>query len=524
MTSAGAGDVAARGSATPRTSDEARHTAAHAQLRGSSLLLIGRGVSLLATLAIQVIVVRYLTKTEYGAFAYALSIATLAAGLTTAGLDRAVPRFIPIYDEAKDHGRLIGTIAVALGTILGLGLVLVLAVVGLQGWLAGTGVADAQAVALLAILIALAPLQAVDDLQTALLAVVSTPRAIFVRRYLLTPGLRVLVVLLLAASGGDARFLATGYVLAAAIGVAIYGVFIWRVLRDRGFIRRALDSGIRFPIRAVFGFALPLLSTDLLYLVLGASDVVVLGYFRGPDAVADLRAVQPLAVLNQVVLSSFTLLYTPLAARLFARQDGAGAREAYWQTAVWIATLSFPIFAATSALAGPLTVFLFGPAYAESAVILAVLATGYYANAALGFNGLTLKIQGHIRLAVAIDLVAAAINIAAILALVPAFGAVGAAIGTATTLVVHNILKQIALQRATGIALFDVRSGALYAGIVGTAIVLWAVVAAVQPSLPLGILLVLGATVAVFALGRKRLDVGRVFPELRSVPVLGRLL
>ena len=524
MTSAGAGDVATRGSSGSRASDDARRTAAHVHLRGSSFLLVGRGVSLLATLAIQVIVVRYLSKEEYGAFAYAFSIATLAAGLTTAGLDRAVPRFVPIYDEANDHGRLIGTILVALCTILGLGLVLVLGVVALQGWLAGTGIAEAQAVALLAILIALAPLQAIDDLQTALLAVVSTPRAIFLRRYVLTPGLRVLVVLLLAASGGDARFLAVGYVVAAAIGVAIYGVFLWRLLSDRGFIRRALDSGIRFPFRAVFGFALPLLSTDLLYLVLGASDVVVLGYFRGPVAVADLRAVQPLAVLNQVVLSSFTLLYVPLAARLFARQDAEGAREAYWQSAVWIATLSFPIFAATSALAGPLTVTLFGSDYAESAVILAVLATGYYANAALGFNGLTLKIQGHIRLAVAIDLIAGVINVAAVLALVPALGAVGAALGTATTLVVHNVLKQIALRRATGIALFDVRSGALYGGIVAVSALLWIVVALVQPSLSIGIGLVLVATAAVFALGRKRLDVGQVFPELRSVPVLGRLL
>jgi len=90
---------AASGSAVADPSDGA----ARSQLRGSSLLLIGRGVSLLATIVIQVSIVRYLTKAEYGAFAYALSIATLLAGLTTAGLDRAVPRFVPIYDESTTH-------------------------------------------------------------------------------------------------------------------------------------------------------------------------------------------------------------------------------------------------------------------------------------------------------------------------------------------------------------------------------------------------------------------------------------
>ncbi|HEX5014974.1 MAG TPA: flippase [Candidatus Limnocylindrales bacterium] len=494
-----------------------------AHVRGSSLLLMGRGLSLLANFAVQVVIVRYLAKTEYGAFAYALSIATLAAGLTTAGLDRAVPRFLPIYDEARDDSRLVGTIAVAVTTILGLGLALVLAVIGLQGWLTGAGVGDSQAIALLVILIALAPLQALDDLQTGLLAVISTPKAIFVRRYILTPGLRVLVVALLAATGGTAAFLAFGYVAAAALGVVIYGFVVWRILRDRGYIRRALAGGVRFPVRDVFSFALPLLSTDLLYLAIGASDVIVLGYAHGATAVADLRAVQPLAMLNQVVLSSFTLLYMPLAARLFARDDRAGAQEAYWQTAVWIATLSFPIFAVTFSLAGPLTILLFGPAYASSGVILAILAVGYYANAALGFNGLTLKIHGRIRLAVGIDLGAMVLNVVAILLLVPPFGAVGAAVGTATTLVVHNVLKQAALRRATGIALFDGRSALLYGALALTAAALGVIAVVVRPPLVIGGILVGVASLIVLAIGRERLDIAAIFPEIRSIPILRRL-
>ena len=116
------------------------------------------------------------------------------------------------------------------------------------------------------------------------------------------------------------------------------------------------------------------------------------------------------------------------------------------------------------------------------------------------------------------------INVVAILALVPAFGAVGAALGTATTLVVHNILKQAALQRATGIALFDGRSVALYGGIVLAAAALWAAVAVVRPPLVVGIAMAAVATLAVFRLGRDRLDVARVFPELRSVPILRRLV
>lgn len=511
--------------ATPgrRTAAGSDISEAVGHLRGSSLLLAGRGLSLGVTFLAQVIIVRYLPKAEYGAFAYALSIATLLAGLTTAGLDRAVPRFLPIFQEHRDDSRFVGTILLAVATVLGLGLTAILAVVALQGVLTGSGFADRQSVALLAILIVLAPLQAFDDLQAGLLAVVSTPGAIFVRRYVLAPGLRLLVVVLLAASGGDARFLAAGYVAASAVAVVAYAVVLWRILGRSGVIGRARQTGIELPARDLFGFALPLLSTDLLYLVLGASDVVILGYVRGASEVADLRAIQPLAVLNLVVLSSFTLLYTPLAARLFARRDADGSNDAYWRSAIWIALLSFPIFIVTTTLAVPLATLLFGSRYAGSGTLLAILATGYYVNSALGFNGLTLKIHGHIRAAVLIDVTAAVVNVVANLALIPPLGALGAAIGTGLTLVLHNVLKQVALHRKTGIALFDASVVRVYVAIVAATVVVWGATALLALPTIAAALAVGGAIAVVIGISREQLMLSEVFPELRSLPLLGRL-
>ena len=71
------------------------------------------------------------------------------------------------------------------------------------------------------------------------------------------------------------------------------------------------------------------------------------------------------------------LLFTPLAARLFARGDRAGIRELYWRTAAWMAVFSFPVFALTFVCAHELTVALFGERYASSAPVLALLALGY---------------------------------------------------------------------------------------------------------------------------------------------------
>ena len=101
--------------------------------------------------------------------------------------------------------------------------------------------------------------------------------------------------------------------------------------------------------------AAPILSLGIPTLIIlnMADDLRARG---GSVDVAAFRAVQPTARLNQIVLQSFALLFTPAAARLFARDDREGINTLYWQNAAWMAIFSFPIFALTFSLAGPITV------------------------------------------------------------------------------------------------------------------------------------------------------------------------
>ena len=77
-----------------------------------------------------------------------------------------------------------------------------------------------------------------------------------------------------------------------------------------------------------------------------------------------------------------------------------------------MAVFSLPVFLLTFSLAEPITVLLFGERYAGSAAYLAILSLGMYFNAALGFNGLTLKVIGRVRYVVILNLFAAGANVA----------------------------------------------------------------------------------------------------------------
>jgi O-antigen/teichoic acid export membrane protein len=502
--------------------------AAKKALRGSSLLLLGRLISVAANFATQVLIVRHLSKADFGIFAYALSIVAMGQSVAALGIDRAVSRFIPLYDERREDGKLLGTLAVAIATIVLLGLACVCLVAGLGELLAPSG-ADGSSTAgatVLLIMIVLAPLQALDTILIATFAAFSKSRSIFIRKHLLTPGLRLAAVLAVVAFSGDVVALAAGYVIGGAIGLFLSFLLLHSILRSTGIVTRVRESatGVSMPVRELFAFALPLLAMDVLFVLMNTSNVIMLGHFGSTEEVADYRVVQPAAHLNLLIMSTFQLLFTPVAARLFAREDREGMSDLYWRTSLWVAVASFPVLVTTTAFAEPATVTMFGERYAESATILALLSVGYYVSAALGFNGVTLRIHGMVRPIVVVSLVAAAMNLVLNLALIPAFGAIGAGIGTCVTFLVHNALKQAALTRHTGIPFFDRRYLRPYATIAGVAGGLVVLSVLTHPPLVLCALLVIAASAVVLLVSRGTMQLADTFPELQRLPVLRRIV
>jgi len=209
----------------------------------------------------------------------------------------------------------------------------------------------------------------------------------------------------------------------------------------------------------------------------------------------------------------------PLASRMFARKEWQGINDLYWQSATWIAMISFPVFLVTFSLAQPLTVLLFGERYADSAMILALLALGYYFNAALGFNGLTLRVFGKVRYLFVADLIMAAATLGVNLALIPRYGALGAAIGTCGTLIAQNLVYQIGLGFGTSIRLFHWRSFKVYLLIIAGAAGVFLVQLLLSPPLYVAFGLATLASLAAIGVNRQSLKVKETFPEVLRFPL-----
>jgi O-antigen/teichoic acid export membrane protein len=505
-------------------------------LRGSSLLLVGRLFALAMNFLVQVVTVRYLAKSDFGAFGYALAAVSMGSSVILLGLNRAVNRLVPIALEKRDYGRVLGTIALAIGNCVGLGLALIVFVFGAQHFLAEHVVGarpvlpvNGEAglplpISLLLILIALSPAEALDSLFQGLLASLASPRAIFFRRHVLTPCMRLGAVLGVVALDGDVTMLATFYLVVGLIGVLIYVGLLYKVLRERGLLAELKTSSVVVAPRELYALGLPMFSTDIFLILKTSMAVLLLEPLAGANAVADFQAVIPMAGLNLVVLQSLKMLYTPTAARLFARGNESGINAIFWQSAVWIALITFPVFAVCILIPDAVTALLFGDRYVSAANVLVVLAIGNYVNAALGMNTYTLQVYARVRTIAATSVLATLLGLGLNLWLIPEHGALGAAMATSGAVVAHNVMNHIGLFFRTGVDVLQ-RSGIL---VYGTILVGTAGLIAIRHTLDPHALVIAALIAMVFAallwIHRGTLAIADTFPELARVPLIGRLV
>ena len=486
------------------------------------MMLAGRVAAMVVNFASQVLVVRHLSKADYGAFAWALSAVLLLQSSIALGLDRADTRFMAHYDERREYARLRGLLVVEACTVVLLGL----AALGLA-FLARAQVQDAvapsrTAATLLLILLALAPLQALDSLVVNVFAVFAAPRSVFFRRYVLEPGLRLLVVVALLMTDGSAGDLAVGYLLAGAVGLGIYLVLLVRLLDKTGLSQRFSAVSPELPFRELFTFSLPLLLSNLVAVATTELAAVVLGRYGTAPEVAAFRAVQPFAALNLVVMYSFMTLFTPMAARAIAQGDLGTVRDLYWRTCGWITVATAPVLLLTLVFARPVVVAALGTDYASSAPYLALLSIGYFVNAALGFNGLVVQMLGRLRFVLVTNIAVLAFMTVVNFLLIPRFGASGAAIAVLATLLVHNAWKQAGL--VGGVGAWDATHARTCLAVVVAAAVLGVVEAVTHPPLWMALALCGGTGLVLLRENRLRLRIADTFPEATRIPALGRVL
>ncbi|MBB5962724.1 lipopolysaccharide biosynthesis protein [Planomonospora venezuelensis] len=193
-------------------------------------------------------------------------------------------------------------------------------------------------------------------------------------------------------------------------------------------------------------------------------DVVIVAVLAGPVEAAVYTAATRFKIVGQLAGQGLAQAAQPRLVRALAGGDLPHARELYQSTTAWLVLLTWPVWLGYAALA-PWLLGLFGGGsgdggYASGVPVALVLSATMALATACGMADVILTAAGHTRLSLANLLAAVAVTVALDVALIPAHGALGAALGWSGGVLVKNLLPLWQIHRRYGLRPFGAHTAA----------------------------------------------------------------
>ncbi|MEO5987233.1 MAG: flippase [Candidatus Limnocylindria bacterium] len=413
-----------------------RHVAAAA--RGGGIVFGGQLFAWGARFVLAVVLARLLGASNYGLYTVTLAVAAVVSALAVFGLDAAMIRYVSIYMARNDAARLRGTlqlgftVPLALGSLVGIGLVL------LSDVIAGDLIGDARLAPLLRIAGLLVPAMVLNSILSAMLQGLRRFGSSVLAEQFLQPTSRMVLLIGFALVGMSPTF-AMVAMLVSTVVVSIVMLYALRAHMQLGpSVVRPTGEILRFTLPVYFSNIVQTFSGNLQTLLLGALTTVAKA---GVFAIAN-----QIQLVGSLFHSAIVRSSMPLFAELHDTGDRARLEHLYQTTSKWTFSLNMPFFLVSIAFPEAL-MSLFGSDFTDGAAALVILAWGAIVKAGTGTSGAMLDMTGHTAVKLLNSSVSVALAIALSLLLIPRFGVEGAAIAAVASVAAVNVLRVVEVAR-----------------------------------------------------------------------------
>lgn len=377
----------------------------------------------------QIILARLMGGHEYGIFVVVWTLVVVFGIFAPFGFSSSVLRLIPECRARADHAGLNG---VLLGSrLFGLASATAIALIGCAGITLFSDLVTSYYILPIYLGAVCLPLFTLGSIQDGIARAHDWMFDAMLPTFVWRP-LAILIVMVLAVVLGAPATATTAGLAAIA---ATWGVAAFQTLRLRRRLRGVTEKAPpAFDFRGWLAISVPILLVEGFFQLITSADVIMVSFFRPPDEVAVYFAAARTLALAHFVYFAVRSATAHRYSRLYQAGDRDGLAALAADTARWTFWPTLAI-ALLLALAGPLLLSLFGPAFTDGYPILLVLLAGVLARASVGPVDALLTMAGEQNRCAAIYALTFALNVGLNLALIPLFGIMGAGLATATAMV-----------------------------------------------------------------------------------------
>lgn len=404
--------------------------------RGGGIALIGSTIVRVTTFGLHILLARVLGPAAYGLYALGGSVTAIGQSIASLGLTQGIVRYCAIYRGEDDKARLKGVLLSAAAISLVSSVLIAFILFAFARAISDHFFRKAELTNVLRVFALALPfcvLTAMEGAFAQSLRRIEYQKGLAILRSLANLGLVGLAFILgYRLAGATCGFLASG-VFSAGLGL----YFLWRIFPE---IRSAIVPS--YQIKSLLRFSLSVFFIGISYMLLGYTDRIMLGYFGKASDVGTYNVASLLASQIVIFIGSVITIFSPIIADLHNRGLPQKIAGLYKKVTRWILTVSLPLFLLFS-LFPELIMYLFGPKYEKSSLVLVILAFAYIVGAVTGPGGNLLHMTGRQNVDFINSIILVFGNIALNMWLIPAYGAAGAALATAITLILIHTARLI---------------------------------------------------------------------------------
>ena len=418
----------------------------HARTMRSALLAFSvRVVSAAILYLSQIVLARWMGSFQYGIYVFVWTWVLVLGGMSNLGLGMAMIRLLPEYRETKSLPLMRGLLRY--GRLIAFGASTTVALLGLAGLhFFGSVFAETHLLPLYIGLVCL-PMITLSDVQDGVGRGSGWMGVALLPPYVLRP-LLVLVGMFAAHEFGwpmNAVTATAAAVISTWVTAAIQTFLVHRRFRaevPKGPVERRPDLWLRT--------SLPLLVIGGAELLLQNTDVLIVSYFMKPDQVAIYFAAAKTMALVMFIHYAVGSAMAKRFSALNARGDQAALTAITRNAVNWTFWPSLAAAIGLLAMGKPL-LWLFGPQFVAGYPVMFVLVLGFLGRAAMGPSEFLLNMLGQQKACAAVIASMAALNIVLQFIAIPLLGLMGAALATATCLILGAGLNTIVAKRRLGL-------------------------------------------------------------------------
>lgn len=418
--------------------------------KGGAVEIAGQVTSRVLNFAFVFVALRFLGIGPFGLYRQVLQVLNISGIVAPGGFHHAAVRYIARARAAGDHAAVRGSARVAMGGATVVSLILC-AIVFLASDQIASAVADSvakseQITSLIRLGIPFIPLYALMQVLRFCTQAYKTMVPGVVVANIIQPIARFVIGVIALLAGFAVAGVVSSLVLSMGVGVLAAAYYYVRMLtpEERAATPRADAAGM-------VKFALPQSGVNLFGINTLGLGIIILGILSTDRAVGLFTIALSLQLPGTVFLRGIHQIWSPMVADLYERQEIVRLESLYQTVNRWIATFSFPVFAALI-LEADLFVSLFaGPQAAAAADLVVILAIGNIFSTGTGPCSYLLSMTGRPGLNLVNSVVGVVLYAGLGWLLVPRYGVVAMAAVDAGVTALVNIARVIEAKVLIGV-------------------------------------------------------------------------